>query len=350
MDNDFQGYVLVVDDNADNRDLLTAYLEMQGHTVDTASNGQLALEAMLNVDFDVVLLDIMMPVMNGYMVLEKMREDAKLQHLPVIVISAMTDIESIVRCIELGATDYLFKPFDRTLLKARIQASLEKKRARDREQVFLQELQVEREKSEQLLLNILPEPIADRLKQGQNVIADSFDAATVLFADIVGFTELSAEISASELITFLNNTFSAFDSLVDRYNLEKIKTIGDAYVVAGGVPIPRADHLEAIVQLALDMQQEAETLSEDNGNKFTLRIGIDTGPVVAGVIGTKKFSYDLWGDTVNTASRMESHGIPGAIQVTQTVHDRLNGKFQIEERGPLEVKGKGTMTTYFVRG
>jgi PAS domain S-box-containing protein len=211
-------------------------------------------------------------------------------------------------------------------------------------------LRLEQEKSDRLLLNILPQPIADRLKQDQSIIADTFADVTVLFADIVGFTQLSSQVSPTELVSLLNDIFSTFDRLAEKHGLEKIKTIGDAYMVVGGLPIPRSDHVEAIAQMAIDMQQAVAEFSNTHSQAFSIRIGINTGPVVAGVIGIKKFIYDLWGDTVNTASRMESHGLPGCIQVTATTHHRLQDKYLFDNRGIIEVKGKGEMNTYFIKG
>jgi PAS domain S-box-containing protein len=209
-------------------------------------------------------------------------------------------------------------------------------------------LRLEQEKSERLLLNILPEAIAQRLKQEQGSIADSFESVSVLFADIVGFTQISSQISAEELVNLLNQIFSAFDHLVDRHGLEKIKTIGDAYMVVSGLPMPRGDHAEAIAEMALDMQQAVKQFSDTTDIALNIRIGINTGPVVAGVIGIKKFIYDLWGDTVNIASRMESQGIPGHIQVTDFTYELLQDKYHFKHRGIIQVKGKGEMTTYFL--
>ena len=212
------------------------------------------------------------------------------------------------------------------------------------------QLQAEQEKSEGLLLNILPEEIAFRLKESQNIIAENFADVTVLFADLVGFTTLSSRVTPVELVQSLNTIFSAFDSLAENYGLEKIKTIGDAYMVVGGLPTPRSNHAEAIACMALDMQRSIRQFSNFFGEPFNLRIGINTGPVVAGVIGLKKFSYDLWGDTVNTASRMESHGIPGCIQVSAITYEKLSGGFILKKRGIIDVKGKGQMTTYLLLG
>ncbi|MCU0543185.1 MAG: PAS domain S-box protein [Oscillatoriaceae cyanobacterium Prado104] len=211
-------------------------------------------------------------------------------------------------------------------------------------------LHFERERSDRLLLNILPQPIADRLKQDQSIIADTFGEVTVLFADIVGFTKLSSQVSPTELVSLLNEIFSTFDQLAEKHGLEKIKTIGDAYMVVGGLPMPRSDCAEAIAEMALDMQQAVAQFSNTHSQIFSIRIGINSGPVVAGVIGIKKFIYDLWGDTVNTASRMESHGLPGRIQVTSETYQILQDKFLFESRGIIEVKGKGMMHTYWLDG
>ncbi|MEG3985636.1 adenylate/guanylate cyclase domain-containing protein [Microcoleus sp. S28C3] len=213
----------------------------------------------------------------------------------------------------------------------------------------LNALRVQQEQSERLLLNILPEEIANRLKRGDSTIADTFADVTVLFADIVGFTQLSSRVSPTQLVSLLNDIFSTFDNLAERHGLEKIKTIGDAYMVVGGLPVPRQDHAEAIAEMALDMQQAITEFSNTHSQAFSIRIGINSGPVVAGVIGIKKFIYDLWGDTVNTASRMESHGKPGCIQVTETTYQQLREKYSFENRGAIEVKGKGQMTTYLLK-
>lgn len=343
-----QSFVLVVDDNAYLRILLSYLLEEQGYAVTMAENGRQALALLRAQHFDLLLLDITMPEMNGYQVLESLKTDPTLRHLPVIVISAVDELDSVVRCIELGAEDYLLKPFSAVLLKARMGACLEKKRLRDNEQAYVLAIQTEQERSERLLCNILPKPIADRLRQGQGIIADHFADVTVLFADIVDFTKRSAGIVATELIAWLNEIFSAFDRLTEQHGLEKIKTIGDAYMVAGGLPTPRLDHAEACADMALDMQREIDRFNRATGEPLSLRVGLHTGPVVAGVIGTTKFSYDLWGDTVNTASRMESHGIANRIQVTETTYERLRHKYLFEERGIIDVKGMGEMRTYFL--
>jgi class 3 adenylate cyclase len=188
------------------------------------------------------------------------------------------------------------------------------------------------------------------LKEKQDIIADGFSEATILFADIVNFTKLSARISPQELVAMLNRVFSVFDRMAQKYGLEKIKTIGDAYMVVGGLPEPRVDHAEAIAEMAIGMQKETARLDTEMGGPLSLRIGINSGPVVAGVIGEQKFIYDLWGDTVNTASRMESHGIENCIQLTESTYERLRDNYLCEERGTIDVKGKGKMKAYFLKG
>ena len=217
---------------------------------------------------------------------------------------------------------------------------------------LLQRLAAEELKRERLLLNILPEAIARRLtdEARREPIADTFEGATVLFADLVGFTELSAKTSPERLVQILDALFSEFDTLADRHGLEKIKTIGDAYMAAAGVPAPRPDHVEAAARMALDMRDSMAALAQAQGLALQVRIGIHTGPVVAGVIGSRKFIYDLWGDTVNTASRMESHGLPGAVHVTGAVAEALRGRFQLESRGERDIKGKGRMETHILVG
>lgn len=217
-------------------------------------------------------------------------------------------------------------------------------------EVGAKRLSIEQQKAERLLLNILPEPIAEQLKQSQDAIAEHFDEVTILFADIVGFTPLSAKLGPIELVSLLNRVFSTFDHYAERLGLEKIKTIGDAYMVAAGLPLPRRDHAEAIAEMALAMQQAVLELQHELKEDVRIRIGINTGVVVAGVIGTHKFIYDLWGDAVNVASRMESSGEPGSIQVTQATYELLKQKYVLKHRGAVKVKGKGDMETYWLLG
>jgi adenylate cyclase len=344
------GTLLLVDDDAKLLEMLKLILEKQGHTVVTAESGEEALAALHTGDIDLILADLTMPGIDGYQLLDFVKADMNWRNIPVLILSGVREAMSAARCIELGADDYLPKPVNPALLRARIASSLEKKRLRDLEAAYLTQLQAEQEKSEKLLLNILPEAIAERLKKGEKTIADNFPEATVLFADIVGFTQLATQISAVELVQTLNEIFSAFDRLVERFGLEKIKTIGDAYMVVGGLPNPRPDHASAVAAMALEMQNELVRLNAEKGIHLRMRVGIHSGPVVAGIIGEKKFSYDLWGDTVNIASRMQSMANIGAIQTSEATFQLLMETFAFTKRGMIEVKGRGRMTTYFLIG
>jgi class 3 adenylate cyclase len=212
------------------------------------------------------------------------------------------------------------------------------------------QLLAEQQRSEGLLLNVLPAPIADRLKRGEEPIADRFPEVTVLFADLVDFTASSDHSSPERVVQVLADLFTDFDRLAARHGLEKIKTVGDAYMVAGGLPNPRPDHAEAVAEMAMAVRETAGRHRDPAGRPLQVRVGIDSGPVVAGVIGAAKFSYDLWGDTVNTASRMESTGVPGCIQVTDRAYRRLRDRYRFERRGPVRVKGKGELVTWFLVG
>jgi adenylate cyclase len=342
--------ILIVDDNASNRDVLERRLVREGHQVATAVDGAAALQLVVGQTFDLILLDLIMPEMSGFEVLRRLKAAEHSSHIPVIVISALDELDSVVRCIEAGAEDYLTKPFNPVLLRARIGASLEKKWLRDRQQQFVADLEQEKARSETLLLNILPQSIVDRMRNGEMVIADRIAEATILFCDLVGFTTLSQELSADRTIDFLSKIFSTFDRLAAELGVEKIKTIGDAYMVAAGIPEAQADHADRIAALAPRMLDAVSAIAAATALQLAARIGIHTGPVTAGVIGTHKFVYDVWGDTVNTASRMESQSLPGRIQVSAATRTALGDRFKLERRGVIEVKGKGMMETYFLNG
>jgi class 3 adenylate cyclase len=203
-------------------------------------------------------------------------------------------------------------------------------------------------RSERLLTNILPVPVAERLKRGESPIADDCPEVSVVFADIVGFTELSASMAPADLVLMLDDVFRQFDELASRHGLEKIKTIGDAYMAVAGVPEPNAHHAQAAAEMALDMVDAVTDLNRSDGVPVQVRVGIGSGPAVAGVIGTSKFIYDLWGDTVNTASRMESQGVVGRVQVSEATRARLGDAYELEDRGPIAIKGKGTLHTWLL--
>ncbi|MBD1996395.1 response regulator [Leptolyngbya sp. FACHB-541] len=486
QETDYQKVILVVDDTPENLHLLSSTLSQQGYDIRGAISGSIALTGIRNIMPDLILLDIMMPGINGYEVCEQIKADTLLQDIPIIFISAVDDALDKVKAFEVGAVDYITKPFQIEEVLARVelqlntrslQKRLEEQNVRlqqeigDRQdaedkyrsivenaidgifqtspdgrylsanpalakiygyespdelvaqisnigrqlyvlptrraefiaymqqygivsdfesQVYCkdgsviwisedarvvkdandtllyyegsvkdvterrqaeEELRQARRATEQLLLNILPQKIAERLKRGQaQVIADNFAEVTILFADIVNFTPYSAQVPPVQLVRLLNQIFSTFDQLVEQYRLEKVKTVGDAYIAVGGLPQVKPDHAEAIADLALAMQQAIAQFHRDTGDSFCLRIGINTGPVVAGVIGTKKFSYDLWGDTVNVASRMESEGVADKIQVTEVTYNALREKYILKPRGSIRIKGRGEMMTYWLLG
>jgi adenylate cyclase len=346
--NFLSGRILVVDHTDANRDLLSRRLRRQGHAVDTADGGRSALEAVAKSEFDLILLDLMMPDINGLQILTWLKANPALQHIPVIMISALDEIDSIVHCIEAGAEDYLPKPFDPVLLGARIEASLERKRLRDRERAFTNQLRAEKGKTEALLLNILPGSIVSRIRKGEVAIADRFPDATILFADLVGFTNLAGRHSPGRIVELLNGLFSAFDKLAKRLNLEKIKTIGDAYMAAGGLPEERPGHALSVAEMALGMIDAVRETGKRFDEALEVRIGIHSGEVVAGIIGQHRSIYDVWGDTVNIASRLESTGLPNRIQISESTYQRVKDGFHCELRGPVALKGKGTMLTYLL--
>jgi adenylate cyclase len=335
--------ILVVDDNASNRDLLSRRLMREGYLVSTAESGAAALTLTATEKFDLVLLDLMMPVMNGFEVLSRLKAQERTQHIPVIMISALDELDSTVRCIEAGAEDYLPKPFNPVLLRARIGASLEKKR-------LLDELHAEKERSEALLLNILPPSVVERMQRGEVVIADRIPEATVLFSDLVDFTSVSASLPPEETVRLLGVLFSEFDNLAIRHGLETIKTIGDGYMVTSGIREESSpQRASAVAEMALSMLEATSATGRGINKKLQLRIGIHTGgPIVAGVLGTHKIAYDVWGDAVNTAKRMETYGLPGRVHVSAATRNALGNVFRFEPRGSIDVKGKGPMETYFL--
>jgi PAS domain S-box-containing protein len=484
--------IVIVDDKPTNLGVLFDFLTDSGFKVLVAQDGESAIQKVEYAHPDLILLDVMMPGIDGFETCRRLKDKPSTQDIPIIFMTALSETVDKVKGFTLGAVDYITKPVQQEEVRARVtthltirklqkkleaqnvqlqqeirerqQAEESRKQAeekyrsifenategifqitpdgryitanpalaniygysspeelmaelntitqpiyveamrredlaallqrddmlsdaesqvyrKDRSTIWISEniravkdangnllyyegtvaditerrhaeaaLRVARKKAELLLLNILPQPVAERLKRGQHTIAESFEEVTVLFADLVNFTEFSTQTSPTQLVELLNVIFSKFDRLAEQHRVEKIKTIGDAYMAVAGLPTPRRDHAQAIAQMALDMQAAIAQFNANASESFKIRIGINSGPVVAGVIGIKKFSYDLWGDTVNTASRMESHGIPGYIQVTAATYERLKDQYVFVQRGPIEVKGKGEMTTYLLTG
>ena len=350
--------ILVVDDSRLMRIVLTKALQELGFTnISEAVDGRDAIKKLSEGSYELMLLDMEMPEMNGIEVLIAKNTVPKLKEVPTIVISATEQVDLAVKCIEAGAEDYLLKPPNNTLLRARVTTSLEKKRLRDMDRILFARLQeekelveIEKEKSEHLLLNILPGTIAGRLKAGEKTIANGHQIVSVLFADLCGFTKLSRKTSPADLVSMLNEIFTTFDDIVKNHGVEKIKTIGDCYMLVGGLPNPRDDHAHAVADTALEMVQALERINKNRDIDLAMRIGIHSGPVVAGVICKIKFTYDIWGDTVNVASRMESSGLPGKIHISEQTMAELNSQFNLEERGMVECKGLGQVKTFFVNG
>jgi len=348
--------ILVVDDSRTLRRILIRELNSLGfQNILEAADGVEAIATVRSKSIDLMLLDMEMPELDGLGVLTELKSDDTYKSLPIIVISGADQFEKTIKCIEIGAEDYLPKPFDPILLRARIFSSLEKKRLRDLDQKHLEMLNQEKElleveqmKTEKLMLNILPRPIADRLKRGEKNISGSYPDVTILFSDLVGFTKMSSQTSATDLVKLLNDLFTRFDKRADALGVEKIKTIGDAYMAVAGLPIPRPDHAKLCAELALGMFDDLKEFNQENGKELDMRIGLNSGPVVAGVIGFTKFSYDLWGNTVNTASRMESTSKPGRVQVSPATYEAIKDDFTLEDGGLMECKGLGEILTHLL--
>lgn len=327
--------ILLIEDAPENIQAISSILRDKGYQISVATNGRQALKVLDRVRPDLILLDVMMPEMDGFETCRHIKSATAWREIPIIFLTSRTDTADMVQGFELGAVDYVPKPFSAAELLARVNTHL-----------TLDSLYQE---NQRLLLNILPAPIAEKLKRQKGIIAERYDDVSVMFADIVGFTPLSARLPPSDLLEMLNQVFSGFDELAGSYGLEKIKTIGDAYMVAGGLPEPHSDHLGAMAAMALDMHDQIKRLSPES-TPFKIRIGLHVGSVIAGVIGIRKFIYDVWGDTVNTASRLESHGLPCRTQVSDTVQQRLQDRFIFEPRGLLELKGRNPMNAFFLNG
>lgn len=336
-----RGLVLVVDDEEQNRSLLRDPLEARGYEIMEADNGLKSLQIIAERPPDVILLDVMMPHMDGFQVCRRVKVELKMAHIPILMVTALSERRERLMGIEAGANDFLNKPVDIQDLILRVGNAVQAKYLYD-------QLQAEREKSDKLLLSILPQPVALRMKSGETNIADSYSDVTVLVADVVGFSSLSAHISPEQIVLLLNEIFSAFDLLVEKQGLERIKTIGDAYMVAGGLSFPRPDHAQASAQLALNLQAEVERLNQEYDTSVRLRIGICTGPVVAGVIGRRRFAYDLWGETVTLACRLESTGQPGRIQIAESTYERVKSIYKFRPKHQVDVKGLDVVTAYWL--
>lgn len=344
------GKLLVVDDDHLNREMIARRLEHMGFKIVLAADGLEALAALRREAFDLVLLDVLMPELDGFETLERIKANERWRTIPVVMLSALDDADSTARCITAGAEDYVPKPFNPVVLRARINASLEKKRLRDQEERYLERIKQEQAKSEQLLLTILPDAIATRLKSGERNIVDEVKAASVMFIDIVGFTAIAADTDPDTTVSLLNKLFSSFDSLVDVHGLEKIKTIGDAYMAVAGVPNPVEDHALRAARMALAVQKALVIFNKNNGVEWSVRMGIHSGPLMAGIIGSRKFAYDLWGDTVNLASRLESQGEAGRIQISEETSKLIESEFSVSPIGVVDIRNRGEIPVFKIDG
>jgi adenylate cyclase len=362
--------ILIVDDLPANVLLLEQMLKGAGYVaVASALDSRTVCDLHRKNRYDLILLDLLMPFMDGFEVLQGLKEIEKDGYVPVLVVTAQPDQK--LRALRAGAKDFVSKPFDlaevltrvHNLLEVRLfgkaleqtvqelEASRELIRGKNVElKRLFDEVVAERKVSERLALHVPPDSIAARLQARPDMTADSFADATVLIADVVGFSELAPAVGAERLTPILDELFALFDGLAAERGLKKVKTLGNSYMAAAGVPVPAADHAARAAHLSLDMLQALDRFNERTASRLQVRIGIDSGPVVAGVIGRSQYLFDVWGDAVNTASRMESHGVAGRVQLSERTRRLLSEPFLLEERGAIEVEGKGELKTWFLAG
>jgi adenylate cyclase len=337
--------ILVVDDNDDNRYTLARRLEREGWTdLVMAESGRDALDRIAKERFDLVLLDVMMPEINGYEVLQRLKADPTSRDIPVLMISALPEFESVVRCIELGAEDYLPKPFNPVLLKARIRACLEKKRLHDQELSYIAEIERQRSRAEALLHAILPAQAVAELETSQAVTPRRHEDVVVVFADVVGFTALCDLLAPEEIVANLHVLASTFEDITAQYGLEKIKSVGDGLLATADLLLPNPDAMMASVECAAATIASARRLPIP----WDVRVGIHVGPVVAGVVGRQKFSFDIWGDTVNVAARLAGYGTTASIHMSTAAWKQVSTRIQTVALGPIPIRGKGNLEVYRV--
>jgi class 3 adenylate cyclase len=332
--------ILVVDDNEDNRYTLTRRLKRLGfNDLTEAVSGKQGLDHLARRPFDLVLLDVMMPEMNGYEVLEHLKADEEQRHIPVIMISALSELESVVRCIELGAEDYLPKPFNSVLLAARIHASLDRKRMHDREHEHLAEIERQRKRADELLHAMLPAPAVEELKAHDRIAPRRFDNVAVLFVDVIGFTSYCDQNPPELVVANLDQLAGTFEDITSAHGLEKIKTVGDAFLATCNLLDRNRDPVMASLRAAFALAEAAGKTPAE----WQVRSGIHIGSVVAGVVGSRKFSFDLWGDTVNFAARLSSLGNEPAVHLSATAWELVATRAKGIPLGEVELKGKGNV-------
>jgi class 3 adenylate cyclase len=352
------GRILIADDDAGNREILSGQLLHEGHQVEVAENGLQALQRLRDSPFDLVLMDLIMPVMDGITALERIRSDEASHELPVLMISGVDEIGSMVWCLDLGADDYILKPIDASLLRARVLSVLERKKLRDIErrktrelESALREVEEQRAISERLLLNILPKTVAQELRESGSVSAMYFEDVTIAMTDFVHFTRSSQRLAAEELVHALHEHFTAYDTIVERYGLEKLKTVGDSYIFLAGIPERTPSHPIDVVLAAMEMIAFGkERAARDPLVSWQMRVGIHTGPVIAGVVGIHKFAFDVWGDAMNLCSRMEAASVADRVNISTKTYDRIKDFFACEGREKVRTKDGAEVEMYFVNG
>lgn len=341
--------ILVVDDTPQNLSLMSDLLEGQ-YAVKLAPSGARALKIATTNPPDLILLDIMMPDMDGYEVCRQLKANPACKDIPVIFVTAMHEIVDEEAGLSVGAVDYLTKPISPPIVLARVRNQLALKSAADdlREQNRL--IEEERTRAKELLHNILPVEIAAELSETGHVRPVRHESVSILFTDFSGFTQTSATMPAARMVAELNEIFATFDDICDELGVEKIKTIGDAFMAVAGLPKSCEDHAQRCVRAGLRMAEYLEQRNQVAAFKWAIRIGIHSGPVVSGVVGKRKYTFDIWGDTVNVASRMESSGEVGRVNISAYTYDLIRSDFACEYRGKVDAKGKGQIDMYFVTG
>ncbi len=350
---DQQARILVVEDSPVNQRLLCALLEKQGYEVDAVASGKQALARLQATPFrlpDLILLDIVMPEMNGFDFCRYLKNDPALADIPVIFISSLASASDKLHAFNLGGVDYITKPFHPGEVMARIATHLKLCRLQRQLEEKNRQLQVEKQKSESLLRNVLPIRVAQELIQTGECRPQSFDPVTVCFVDIVSFTSISSSLSPETVIQELNDIFTAFDAVTHAHQCERMKTIGDAYLCAAGIPEPDDGHARKIASVSLDMIDFLTRRNQVADLKWEVRIGLHTGKVVGGIVGTDKYLFDIFGDTVNIASRLENLSLPMHIHVSEELYLLLQQDFVFSEPRSVDIKGKGPARTYFLLG
>lgn len=333
--------ILIVDDIEENLMVLTDTLVHEGFHPLQAKSGERAIQIAKAAQPDLILLDIRMPGMDGFETIKALKADPSTADIPVIFISALNQVDDKVQGFKSGAVDYVSKPFQKEEVVARVGTHLKLRQAQ-------RLVELERQKSERLLLNMLPRAVAEELKEGGVSMPQQYGEVSILFTDLVNFTEKSLDFEPSALIAELNDIFSGFDAIMLRHGCERIKTIGDAYFAVSGMPTANSRHAHALVAAAKEMVALVEERNKLAACQWQIRLGIHSGAVVAGIVGTHKYVYDVFGDSVNTASRMEANSLPMRINLSKASADLVKDTYRLEARPPIEVKGKGSMEMYFI--